>query len=285
MKNKVIYFWMCCAMVTWAVAWTNAKIVNEYLSFYNLTFLRFLFGSLCLFPFIKNRIKDVSFSSSWLYLLLASLLFFIYNIAFFMGTHFGLSGKGAVFVTTVNPIVTVVIMTIINKKIKIGEIVGITLGIIGGLLILGVFTQGLTVIQSNHNVYFLICAITWGLMTVVANYGQKKMDPLLFIFLCYTITAFFALPFTDINNISLEILDIRFYFNFFMVSVGAMAFGTSIYLYYTPILGPVKVSVFIFSVPFLALMTAKIFLYEPINIEVIVGGILSLLAIYTVNKK
>jgi len=70
-----------------------------------------------------------------------------------------------------------------------------------------------------------------------------------------------------------------------MVSIGAMAFGTSIYLYYTPILGPVRVSVFIFSVPFLALLTANIFLSELITIEVIIGGILSLFAIYIVNRK
>ena len=30
MNNKVIYFWMSSAMITWAVAWTNAKIVGEY---------------------------------------------------------------------------------------------------------------------------------------------------------------------------------------------------------------------------------------------------------------
>ena len=286
MNNKVIYFWMSCAMITWAVAWTNAKIVNEYLSFYNLTFFRFLLGSFCLLPFIKKyKYKDIVSSNALSYLTSASILFFIYNIAFFMGTHFGLSGKGAVFVTTVNPIITVIIMTIINKKIKTGEILGICLGVIGGLSILGVFTEGFIIIKSSHNIYFLICAITWGLMTVVANYGQKKMDPLLFIFCCYLITSIIALPFTDFSAINFKLLDFRFYFNFFMVSIGAMAFGTSIYLYYTPILGPVKVSVFIFSVPFLALLTANIFLSELITTEVIIGGILSLFAIYTVNRK
>ena len=31
-----------------AIAWTNAKIVNDYLSYYNLIFLRFLLGFLSL---------------------------------------------------------------------------------------------------------------------------------------------------------------------------------------------------------------------------------------------
>ena len=76
----------------------------------------------------------------------------------------------------------------------------------------------------------------------------------------------------------------RFYTNFLLVSLGAMSFGTSVYLYATPRLGPIKASAFIFSVPFLALGTANIFLNEPLSYNVIIGGALSLLAIYIINK-
>ena len=56
-------------------------------------------------------------------------------------------------------------------------------------------------------------------------------------------------------------------------------------MYYTPILGPSKASIFIFSVPFLAIGMANIFLGEPFTSNIAIGGILSLLAIYIVNKK
>ena len=69
-----------------------------------------------------------------------------------------------------------------------------------------------------------------------------------------------------------------------MVSIGAMSFGTSIYMYSTSLIGPVKSSVFIFSVPFLAIGISSFFLNEIINIQTIIGGILSLFAIYIVNK-
>ena len=94
-----------------------------------------------------------------------------------------------------------------------------------------------------------------------------------------------SIPFTDLENINLADLDFRFYLNFFFVSIGAMSFGTSIYMYSTPILGPTKASVFIFSVPFIAMGTAYIFLNEPFTVNIIIGGFLSLLAIYIVNKK
>ena len=80
-------------------------------------------------------------------------------------------------------------------------------------------------------------------------------------------------------------LDFRFYLNFFFVSMGAMSFGTSVYMYYTPVLGPSRASIFIFSVPFLAIGLAKLFLKEPFTVNIIIGGILSLLAVYIVNRK
>ena len=49
-------------------------------------------------------------------------------------------------------------------------------------------------------------------------------------------------------------------------------------------MGPVKSSVFIFSGPFLAMSISTIFLNEIITLQTIIGGLLSLLAIYIVNK-
>ena len=39
-------------MISWGVAWTNAKIVNEYFNFYDLVSLRFFFGALSLIPIL-----------------------------------------------------------------------------------------------------------------------------------------------------------------------------------------------------------------------------------------
>ena len=95
----------------------------------------------------------------------------------------------------------------------------------------------------------------------------------------------FTFPFISITEIISTEYDFKFFINFFFVSMGAMSFGTSVYMYYTPILGPSKASIFIFSVPFLAISMANFFLNEPFTLNVVIGGILSLLAIYIVNKK
>ena len=111
---KQVYFWMSLAMISWAIAWTNAKIVSDYLSFYNLVFIRFILGFLSILPFVLFKKISLPKISDLKYLIIPSLLFFSYNIAFFKGTHYGLAGKGAVLVTTLNPLITVIIMSIIN---------------------------------------------------------------------------------------------------------------------------------------------------------------------------
>ena len=276
---------MSLAMITWALAWTNAKIVNEYLSFYNLIFIRFLLGFMSLIPFVfifKNKFPRLM---DFKYIILPSILFLIYNIAFFKGTYYGLAGKGAILVTTLNPLFTVFIMSIINKKISKYDLIGVSLGIIGGIIIMDLYSIGLQGIFQSGNLYFIVCAISWGIMTVLINYAQKIINPYIFICLCYFITMIMTLPFISPYEVLNANLDLRFYINFFFVSLGAMSFGTSIYMYYTPILGPSKASIFIFSVPFLAIGLANIFLNEPFTLNIIIGGTISLLAIYIVNRK
>ena len=275
---------MSLAMFSWAIAWTNAKIVGEYLSYSNIIFFRFLLGFLSLLPFIVIKKKILPKINDFKYILIPSLLFFFYNIAFFKGTHYGLAGKGGVLVTTLNPLCTILIMSLINKKIINREFVGMFFGIIGGFIIMNLHNEGIANILNINNIYFIICAITWGIMTISISYAQKYIDPYMFICLCYFFTMIISLPFINLSEIDVNKLDFRFYLNFILVSIGAMSFGTSIYIYTTPILGPTKVSVFIFSVPFIAMGTANLFLNEPFTINIIIGGMLSLLSIYIVNK-
>ena len=283
--NSQIYLWMSLAMITWAIAWTNAKIVNDYLSYYNLIFLRFLLGFLSLIPFVLYLKKPFPKLSELRYIILPSFLFLVYNVAFFKGTDFGLAGKGAILVTTLNPLFTVIIMSLISLKISKKEIIGVFLGILGGYIIMDLSNEGLKSILDAGNVYFVLCAISWGIMTVLINFAQKIINPYVFICSCYFLTMIMTIPFISIGEIMSVKYDFTFYINFFLVSMGAMSFGTSIYMFYTPILGPTKASIFIFSVPFIAILMANIFLNEPFTNNVLIGGLLSLLAIYIVNKK
>ena len=74
---------MSLAMFSWAIAWTNAKIVNEYMTFYNLVFLRFFFGFISLLPLIILYKVTFPKAKDLVYVILPSTLFFIYKQVFY----------------------------------------------------------------------------------------------------------------------------------------------------------------------------------------------------------
>ena len=205
-------------------------------------------------------------------------------MSFFMGTHYGDAGKGAVFATTTNPIITFILMAIITRKISKSDLVGIVAGFIGGILIMDVFRSGFANMFTQENIYFPICSVLWGIVTIMVSYAQRKVPAIQFIFYCYLFTAIISAPFTDISYYEVSHLDTSFYLNFFMVAIASMAFGTSVYMYATNIIGPVKSSVFIFSVPFIALISAYLILGEDIKLSTILGGIVCISSIFIVNK-
>ena len=54
---------MSLSMVSWGVAWANAQILGKYFDFYDLVFLRFLFGSLALLPILFVLGEKISFKN------------------------------------------------------------------------------------------------------------------------------------------------------------------------------------------------------------------------------
>ena len=176
---------MCLAMISWGIAWTNAKIVNDYFSYNNLVFMRYFSSFIVFLPVLLLRGKSFLMPSRKTIINIASVsfLYYLYNIYFFMGTDVGSAGKGGVFVTTINPIITFLIISLINKSINKTQILGVFIGALGGCVILDVFRLGVESFFIHENFYFLICAITWGVITVVMTYGHKEYDSLSYIFL------------------------------------------------------------------------------------------------------
>ena len=76
-----------------------------------------------------------------------------------------------------------------------------------------------------------------------------------------------------------------FWLNMMLLSIGAMAYGTSIYFLASVRLGAHSASAFIFTVPITAMCFAMIFLDEMITLSTIIGGILTMSAVYLINKK
>ena len=279
---------MALSMLSWGVAWPSASIVSDYFSGgspYDVVFLRFLFGALSILPILVYNRESFSFKLKYLkYVIPASLVFFFYNVSFFTGTQYGLVTKGSVFATTTNPIVTFILMAIITQKITKSEMFGILMGFIGGALIMDIFNTGFGEMFNQENIYFPACSVLWGVVTIMVSIAQKRVPAIQFIFYCYLLTAIISAPLTDITYQEIASLDGNFYAHFFIVAIASMAFGTSVYMYSTNIIGPIKSSAFIFSVPLIALLSAYFMLDQPIYAGTIIGGIICISSTFIINK-
>ena len=64
-----------------------------------------------------------------------------------------------------------------------------------------------------------------------------------------------------------------------------MSFANTMYFFASSKIGAVKASSFIFIVPLTAIIFSKILLDEPVRLTTLIGGFLSIIAIYLINKK
>ena len=275
-------------MATWGLSWTNGKILSQYCSSSILAFWRFFLSSIFMIPvliFTKNNFTVPSDGIK--YIIIGSILIFSYNIFFFMGSNLGFANVGGVFVPTLNPIITFILSIIIFREIiDKKDIIGLIFGICGGIIVLEAWTLSYVQMTANGNLYFLLASISWGIMSIVSGKSHKALATLTFSFWVYFISSIFCFI-MNINNDVLIVLDfdLIFWLNLILLSIGAQVFGTTVYFIATTKLGPSKASSFIFIVPITAPMFSMIFIGEKLEISTIIGGIMTMTAVYLINKE
>ena len=275
-------------MATWGLSWTNGKILSQYCSSSILAFWRFFLSSIFMIPvliFTKNNFKVPSDGIK--YIIIGSILIFSYNIFFFMGSNLGFANVGGVFVPTLNPIITFILSIIIFREIIYKkDIIGLIFGICGGIIVFEAWTLSYSQMTANGNLYFLLASISWGIMSIVSGKSHKALATLTFSFWVYFISSIFCFI-MNINNDVLIVLDfdLIFWLNLILLSIGAQVFGTTVYFIATTKLGPSKASSFIFIVPITAPIFSMIFIGEKLEISTIIGGIMTMTAVYLINKE
>jgi len=110
---------MFLAMIAWGSTWVSAKILGEYISEYELIFWRFFISAIgvgVVMIFIKTSFK-MSLKNT-LIAVITGVLLILYNYLFFAGCYTGNAGFGGVLVTTLNSIITFILIMILFKQKK-----------------------------------------------------------------------------------------------------------------------------------------------------------------------
>ena len=274
-------------MTIWGLSWTNAKILSDYGPSSVLAFWRFFFSSITMIPVLwlsGNNFRVTRLGMK--YILTGAVFISLYNIFFFMGTNIGSASVGGIIVPTFNPIITFIISVLLMKQVVYRmDIIGLILGFTGGVIVLQAWTLSLEQIISNGNLFFICASVSWGIMSIISGRSHAHVSTLSFSFWVYTISTLIYLCATWNKDIFLIFTyDWIFWVNMFFLSVGAMVFGTTVYFLGTTKLGPEKASAFIFMVPVTALFFSVLLIGERLEITTMIGGLMTMIAVYLINK-
>ncbi len=286
-EHTLLYIIMIISMSLWGLSWTNGKILGTYTSIPILMFWRFSIAAFFMFGVLIVRGTKWRITLAGIPSIIASAIFLVlYNHFYFTGTQVGAAGAGGVLVTTLNPLLTFLLISIVRQNIPRGRSLGgLVLGILGGTILINLWQDGWSAIFTSGNQYFVLCASTWAFLTFISSRINKHMSTLTYSFWLYVLSSIFALFFVDKSQLfSVFGLGLSFWLNLLSVSVGAMAFATTAYFIAASRLGSEKASAFIFTVPLSAMIFAMLILNEPLKWNIVLGGTISIIAVFLINS-
>lgn len=287
-NNKTLIYLLIFSMILWGLSWPTAKAVTSYASATTLVFWRFFFSAIGLIPLLIYFKQSLVFSKKALVSILFGIFFLCaYNYFFFLALSNGLAGLGGVLVTTLNPLITYLIMAGYSKnKIKNNQLVGVILGLIGGVFIMRLWDFGYEDLTQGGNIYFLIAAALWSGLSISSAGAKNHVAVLSFSFYLYVMTTIISFFLADTQEI-IDSLSFGWYFwaNMIFISLVTTAIATTIYFKASTILGSATASSYIYLVPVTAIAGSYFLLGEVPKITTLIGGTICILAVTLINKK
>lgn len=279
---------MLVSMFLWGLSWPSGKVLSRYCSPVNFSAYRYIIviitlGIVLLFAKVSFRMLKGGIVS----VVASGALLAIYSYLMVKGLQAGTGGAGGVMVTTLNPILAYAIGIVLSRKLpSVNESIGLLLGLVAGCTLLQLWTHAHAIVESG-NLYFLLAAFTWAVMSKITARGARYGSPLGFIWWQYVITFVclaISVDYTEARAM-FSITDNLFWLNLFFGSAIVTSIATTVYFYTTTRLGAEKASSFIFLVPAAAALSSWLLLDEQIKVHTIAGGLLGIVAVYMINRK
>lgn len=273
-------------MLLWGGGWSALKLLTPHVSMEVLVFWRFFLMSLSFLPILYYLKKPLVLNKTSLgFILTSSVLNIAFMIFSYLGVKHGLAGAAGVIITTLSPLMTFLLIAILfRKKAPSIQYFGLFIGMIGGVIMLEL--GSFEIFMSGANIYFLLCAIIWAGVTLLAQYSNAHVHPIhysFFISVIATVLSFFY----GYGEGLLDVFDqsVGFWIALLYLAILGQSVATTIFFIASGKLGSQITSSFMFLVPIFALLIAYLLLDEALEIHVLIGGSLSIIALYFINTK
>lgn len=287
-EEKSLLIAIIFSMFLWGLSWPSGKVLSRYCSAVNFSVYRYILviaTLLIALPFmgVSLRIRKAGIPM----FIVSGILLSVYSYFFFVGIKLGSPGAGGVLVTTLNPIIAYAIGTALSRKIPGSkDILGLVLGMAACCVLLKVWDPNSSIADSG-NLYFLLAAFTWAVMSKFTSKGAQYGTSMGFSLWQYIVTLACLTPLVNVPEFAavFQIKDPIFWLNLFFGSVIVTAIATTMFFYSTTRIGAERASSFIFLVPLCAALSSFLFLGEQIHLHTAVGGVLGIGAVYLINIK
>lgn len=277
---------MIISMVLWAGSWVSAKIVANMAPAQVISFYRFLLTVMSILPLlIWSKQRQQWHPKAIFYIIIGAILMVVYTQLFFYGLKTGLAGAGGVLVTTMIPLFTFTIATLIfRQKNSYRTYMGMIMGFSAGIIMIAPWKYNLVQLLQNGNLLFLLAAFTWACLTIISQRAQSYMSSFGFTF--YTQSLGLVILFIisyDHDLLQVFELPLVFWGNMIFLATFATAIATSMYFYGSKILGAKTAGSFTYLVPINAALLSFLILDETPTMPTIIGGSMAILAVYLIN--
>ncbi|QOP46672.1 DMT family transporter [Sulfurimonas paralvinellae] len=286
MQERHFSYLMLLAMFFWGGGWTALKILTYNLPMDVIIFWRFFLMSLAFIPIIIYfKIPFKLDLHSLKYILGSSVLNVSFMISSFYGVKYGYAGGGSVIITTFSPIMTFLLVAVLfRNRLETRQYFGLLLGLIGGYILLQL--NDFSLFLNSSNLYFLLCALIWAGVTVLSQHSQKHIHPIHYSFAISLIATLFTFLYAKDSDLGAVFHQgAAFWTAMIYLAVFGQTIATTIFFISSGRLGSEKTSSYMFLVPLFALFSAWLILDEPMQPHIIIGGAISMLAVYFINKK
>ena len=286
MKTLSIYFWLIIAMLLWGSSWPLAASLSQFIDEHEFIVYRYLSTAICLIPvMVWLKIPFRIDRYNLIIAMLSGVLMVFYTENYFLSTTLGTPGLAGAIVTTLIPITIFVLSSILTRKlISIKQWIALILSSIGVMTTMNIWSYDSSEIFIQNNHYMILAALIWSSMSILSSYS-KEVDAITLSFYIYIFTTLFDLLFYyEPTHGSVFQMSGEFWLYLILITIGASTFGTTMFFYCVKHIGVKETSTFNFLVPFFAMGLSFIFLGEEIGLASILGVVITIYGIKTLNN-
>ncbi len=210
------------------------------------------------------------------------------QLLFFKGLELTSPIQASLMMLITPILVSIFAAYLLKEKFSIQKYVGLTLGIIGSLILV---SQAAKSVLAPHpalgNIFILLNAASYAIYLVIVKPLMQKYRPIIIIRFLFFVGFWIVLPFgfQDLQKVNWQLFLPQEIAAVVFIVVGITFFTYLWNIYALKILSPSTAGAYIYSQPVFSAFIAIIFLGEHITISKTIAAILIFLCVFLVSKK